>query len=207
MTGREKCELLKTVRKKIAEENGIIYLSSECTYRGKCRGYCEKCDAEARYLESELKRLANTGDHQIVLSETYQSYLDLLHETNERHKSFPVEWETIFYDYEKIVDVKVLASPIESLGFSKKLLKLLKECGIVTIGDLREEKNLNVEKLGQRNVGIIVKKLKRMGIYLKYDFDDNGLLGVPIEDDDSSNNFIAHDCEVNLSKLGIKNRE
>lgn len=207
MTGREKCELLKTVRKRIAEENGIIYLSSECTYRGKCRGYCEKCDAEARYLESELNRLANTGDHQIVLSETYQSYLDLLHETNERHKSFPVKWETIFYDYDKIVNVKVLTSPIEKLGFSKKLLKLLKECGIVTIGDLREERKLNVEKLGQRNIRIIVKKLKRMGIYLKYDFDDDDLLGVPIEDGDLSNNFFASNSEGNLSELGIKNRE
>lgn len=207
MTGREKCELLKTVRKKIAEENGIIYLSSECTYRGKCRGYCEKCDAEARYLESELKRLANTGDHQIVLSESYQSYLDLLRETNEHHKSFPVKWETIFYDYEKIVNVKVLASPIENLGLSKKLLKLLKECGIVTIGDLRKERNLNVQKLGQRNVKIIVKKLKRMGIYLEYDFDDDDLLGVPIEEDDLSNNFFGPDGEVSLSELGIKERE
>ena len=61
MTGKEKCELLKAMRREIAEANGIVYLTSECTFQGNCPGYCPKCDAEARYLDSELNRLAKEG--------------------------------------------------------------------------------------------------------------------------------------------------
>ena len=46
-----------------------------------------------------------------------------------------------------------------------------------------------------------------MGVYLEYDFDDDDLLGVPIEDDNLSNNFFGPDGEVSLSELGIKERE
>lgn len=61
MTGKEKCELLRQVRKEIAESNGIVYLSSPCSYDGDCKGTCPKCDAEIRYLDSEIQRLASCG--------------------------------------------------------------------------------------------------------------------------------------------------
>lgn len=62
MTGREKCNLLKQIRKEIAETNGIVYLTSECSYKGNdCKGTCPKCDAELRYLDAELNRLAESG--------------------------------------------------------------------------------------------------------------------------------------------------
>ena len=61
MTGKEKCRLLKAIRQEIAESNGIVYLTSECTYEGECRGTCPKCDAEIRYLDAEIKRLSDAG--------------------------------------------------------------------------------------------------------------------------------------------------
>ena len=61
MTGKEKCNLLRQIRKEIAESNGIVYLTSECTYSGDCKGTCPKCDAEIRYLDAEIQRLANEG--------------------------------------------------------------------------------------------------------------------------------------------------
>ena len=62
MTGKEKCNLLRQIRKEIAKTNGIEYLTSECDYQGNdCPGTCPKCDAEIRYLESELTRRAAMG--------------------------------------------------------------------------------------------------------------------------------------------------
>lgn len=62
MTGKEKCNLLRQIRKEIARTNGIEYLTSECDYQGNdCPGTCPKCDAEVRYLESELNRRAAMG--------------------------------------------------------------------------------------------------------------------------------------------------
>ena len=56
MTGKEKCEQLRRLRRTVAENNGIEYNPEECTYEGDCKGYCKKCDDEARYIEEELKR-------------------------------------------------------------------------------------------------------------------------------------------------------
>ena len=63
MTGKEKCKILRELRNKIAYENGIDFVSSECTYEGECRGYCPKCDNEVRFLENALKEKAlKNGD-------------------------------------------------------------------------------------------------------------------------------------------------
>ena len=52
--GRNICNQLKEVRKRIAEENGIPLEIEECTYKGECRGTCPRCEAEVRYLENAL---------------------------------------------------------------------------------------------------------------------------------------------------------
>ena len=52
--GKNICDQLKEVRKRIAEENDIPLEIEECTYRGECRGTCPRCEAEVRYLENAL---------------------------------------------------------------------------------------------------------------------------------------------------------
>ena len=52
--GKNICKQLKEVRKRIAEENEIPLEIKECTYKGKCRGTCPRCEAEVRYLENAL---------------------------------------------------------------------------------------------------------------------------------------------------------
>lgn len=52
--GRNICNQLKEVRKRIAEENAIPFEIEECTYKGECRGTCPRCEAEVRYLENAL---------------------------------------------------------------------------------------------------------------------------------------------------------
>ena len=52
--GKNICNQLKEVRKRIAEENDIPLEIKECTYKGECRGTCPRCEAEVRYLENAL---------------------------------------------------------------------------------------------------------------------------------------------------------
>ena len=52
--GKNICNELKGIRRRIAEENGIPLEVEECTYAGPCRGTCPRCEAEVRYLENSL---------------------------------------------------------------------------------------------------------------------------------------------------------
>ena len=59
--GKQVCKILKDIRKKIAEENDIEFITSECQHRGDCAGTCPRCEAELRYLESQLARRNASG--------------------------------------------------------------------------------------------------------------------------------------------------
>lgn len=54
--GKKKCEVLRNIRMKIAEENGITYVPAECHHEGDCPGTCPRCDAELRYLQNEIDK-------------------------------------------------------------------------------------------------------------------------------------------------------
>ena len=53
--GKSVCNVLKGVRKAVADANGIKYEPVECGFDGECRGTCPACEAEVRYIERELK--------------------------------------------------------------------------------------------------------------------------------------------------------
>ena len=59
--GKQTCKILKEIRKQIAAENDIEFVTSECTYKGDCLGTCPKCEAEVRYLEHELEKRQRLG--------------------------------------------------------------------------------------------------------------------------------------------------
>ena len=59
--GRAICKVLKDVRQKIANENGISYQPKECHHMGDCAGTCPVCEEEIRYLEHELKARKGNG--------------------------------------------------------------------------------------------------------------------------------------------------
>lgn len=61
MNGKTKCKLLKEIRRRIAEENEIAYITSECRHKGDCLGTCPKCESELRYLEKELEKKRKAG--------------------------------------------------------------------------------------------------------------------------------------------------
>lgn len=61
MKGKNKCKILKQIRKEIADQNEIAYAVTECKFQGDCSGTCPKCEAEVRYLEEELSKRRKAG--------------------------------------------------------------------------------------------------------------------------------------------------
>lgn len=61
MRGKEKCRILRQIRREIAENNDIEFVTSECKYQGECRGTCPKCESELAYLEAELEKRRSLG--------------------------------------------------------------------------------------------------------------------------------------------------
>ncbi len=61
MDGKSKCKILKEIRRKIAAENDIAYVTSECRHQGDCAGTCPKCESEIRYLEEQLRLRQSAG--------------------------------------------------------------------------------------------------------------------------------------------------
>lgn len=66
-SGRDKCDKLRAIRKKIAEANGIDFEPTECHHTGPCLGTCPVCDAEIKYLDEELQKKKMHGED-IILS-------------------------------------------------------------------------------------------------------------------------------------------
>ena len=59
MNGRQKCEMINQIRKKVADNNNIDFVIYDCTFEGNCAGRCAKSDSELNYLESELEKRQN----------------------------------------------------------------------------------------------------------------------------------------------------
>ena len=53
-SGKEKCERLKAIRMRIAEQYSLEYTPTECTHKGECSGTCPKCDAELHDLQEQF---------------------------------------------------------------------------------------------------------------------------------------------------------
>lgn len=66
MNGKSKCKILKEIRRQIAENNDIEFVTSECKYQGDCLGTCPKCEAEVRYLEAEILKRKQLGKNVAV---------------------------------------------------------------------------------------------------------------------------------------------
>lgn len=61
MLGKQKCSMLREIRRRIADENDIPFVTQECRFQGECRGTCPKCEGELRYLEQQLARREALG--------------------------------------------------------------------------------------------------------------------------------------------------
>ena len=61
MNGKDKCKILKQIRQEIASANDIPYIIENCKYQGDCKGTCPKCEADLRYLETQLDKRRRKG--------------------------------------------------------------------------------------------------------------------------------------------------
>lgn len=61
MTGKEKCKILRRIRREIAAANDIPDRERECTHTGECSGTCPYCEAELRRLEQSLAERRSMG--------------------------------------------------------------------------------------------------------------------------------------------------
>lgn len=59
--GKDICNELKAVRRRIADENNIALEIPECTHQGPCPGTCPRCEQEVRILERELAKRISVG--------------------------------------------------------------------------------------------------------------------------------------------------
>lgn len=168
MTGKEKCEILKAMRKEIAEANDIVYLSSECIFKGDCLGYCPKCDAEARYLDAELNRLAKEGKEIKISGLTYKKFLATAESvivSNEKS----TDDELIIEGQEDFRKEYVLGITVEELEFSPKTYQCLKKAEIHTIENLTDlslQKLGMIDGLGEQELAEITQKLSTLGLTL-----------------------------------------
>lgn len=60
--GRDKCDMLRNLRMKIAKANNIELKIEECHNTHSCLGTCPVCDSEINYLESELRKKSIRGE-------------------------------------------------------------------------------------------------------------------------------------------------
>lgn len=54
MTGREKCDKLKAIRKAVASRIGVELHQTECHFKGECTGTCPKCKQEEKILNEAI---------------------------------------------------------------------------------------------------------------------------------------------------------
>ena len=61
MKGKDKCELLRSIRQSIAELNGIQYSPKECDHDECTIGTCPLCEEEEFWLMDELRKKEAAG--------------------------------------------------------------------------------------------------------------------------------------------------
>ena len=72
--GREICDVLKAIRKKIADTNGISYEPSECHFTGDCQGTCPKCESQLAMLDSAIEEKRQNGECQAPAHQRRQPF-------------------------------------------------------------------------------------------------------------------------------------
>lgn len=186
MTGKEKCKLLRQIRKEIAETNGIVYITTDCTYEGDdCLGTCPKCDEEIAYLDAELNRKIADGEL-ITLAglslDTFQSGISGTSESSGFSKEPIPTMGSVIVEKGGISRDSYLRMTIEELDLSVRSYNCLKRAGINTVGDLIEktfDDMMKVRNLGRKSLEEVEKKLRELGFNFR---EDDGEEELPIDD-------------------------
>ena len=63
---RDNCRILRKIRERVAEANGIPFKTEECTYKGPCKGTCRACEKEIEYLRMALEMKRKSGEEVLL---------------------------------------------------------------------------------------------------------------------------------------------
>lgn len=107
--GKSICNVLKTIRKQVADANEIKYEPRECHHQGECRGTCPACEAEVRYLESQLSIRRQLGKAVVIMG--ISAGLSALVSCGEKAKKVA----TMSEEQSKLMEGKVLREPAKQL--------------------------------------------------------------------------------------------
>ena len=136
MKGKDKCRILKDIRRQIAEKNDIEWVVSECTHKGECKGTCPKCESEVRRLERELRLRRQVGKTVAIAgvsaacmagltacsledvvdfgTSVIESVKDILH-TGQEPEIIELDGDVPYYDPED--DIEVLDGEVASIEY------------------------------------------------------------------------------------------
>ena len=101
--------MLKTIRKQVADANEIKYEPRECHHQGECRGTCPACEAEVRYLESQLNIRKQLGKAVVILG--ISAGLSALASCGDKAKKVA----TMSEEQSKLMEGKVMRKPAKQL--------------------------------------------------------------------------------------------
>lgn len=159
MTGKEKCTLLRQIRREIARVNNIPYQPDECYYPGNdCPGTCPKCDAEIRALEMLLNRKADRGERitlagisldtyrQSVPVPDFQSYLELESERQRMERGIMEQTPGVMISREDIAQW-----PLTKLNLPILLREWLSRKNIHSVENLHDLVQNNPDELREQN--------------------------------------------------------
>jgi len=85
-TGQTKCAILREIRRKVCELNGIDLTERDCMYSGgDCTGTCPFCDSRLERINAllEEKRLRGETVHYEGLIELYKEKMLCLEQSSE----------------------------------------------------------------------------------------------------------------------------
>lgn len=129
MTHQEKRQLLRDLRLTLARLNDIPFLSSPGPCPDNCDGGCPACEAELRWLETELNRRAAAGKAIRLWG------------------AAPVPVAEVVMPTEDPVEEKRRDMPLEDLGLSLRTRVTLDGHGITGVRQLRQMSLSDLKKV------------------------------------------------------------
>ena len=117
MNGKDKCNLLREIRKRIAAQYGLTYQPTECHHEGDCAGTCPKCDAELQDLQRQLKE---KGIENIELDRQMEEMVDSFNPGSDTdNELIALQGEAAPPEYDNKIEVIKSVRQLKGLGLKE----------------------------------------------------------------------------------------